>query len=912
MSNLASHLRRSAIHRYGAAVLGVVLATGLRSLLTPYVGTRLPFLPYFFAVIPVAWHLGVGPSLVAIGLSAVITATYFLPMLAWGNPNAITDLIGLVLFIAVNLVIVWFAEANRIARRRLELEVAERVRAEATIIEQVHRAEFARDIGLALTSNPTLAGALAACVELTIRHLGGDRARIALVEEAGHDLEPPVQEPDELSHGLMGRIATDRRAYFSNNLIDDSGLVDASWVGRDAMTALAGCPLIVDGRLVGVWVLCARHSLRSETLVALESVASSLALGIERMRAEENLRVEEARKTAILETSLDAIITMNHEGRVLEFNPAAERIFGITAAAIHGQDLAEHLMLPQIRQPQGQGLAHDLATGEGPILNRRIELQARRADGSEFPAEISVARIPIAGPPLFTAHIRDISDRVLAEAALRSAKQEAEEANQAKDRFIAVLSHELRTPLNPISLTINSILGKTEESNELRHDLELIRHYVGFEARLIDDLLDVMRIVRGKLPLRVESTDVHRLVEQAVAICDAELDARSLHLTLDLQADRHHVQGDPNRLRQVFWNLIKNAVKFTPIGGSITIRSRNEPIAGAPRCQNEPNPGSGTWPNEPIADSTRRPNEPTNASQTRPNEPIADSTRRPNEPIIASQTRPNEPIADSTRRPNEPTMQFQPDELVIEVADTGIGIAADVLPRIFEAFQQGDASVTRQFGGLGLGLAICNGVIEGHHGSLTAQSDGEGRGTTFTVRLSSPLPGSRAATTIEPFDPTTLVMSSPRPLTTHFAPSVVLPDPTSGPPKSPTRLLRVLVVEDEPATIRLMVRLLRGLGYEVKSAESVVEATEWVNGSEPFDLIVSDIGLPDGTGFDLMRQVRATRAGTPGIALTGYGTDDDIEQSRLAGFAAHMTKPIDFGQLENLIRLVVPTTLHAP
>ena len=854
MSSSASPPRFPKIHRYGTAVLGVVLATALRLALTPYVGNRLPFLLYFLAIIPAAWHLGVGPSLVTIALSTLVTTLYFLPPIYEVGVTFVTDLIGLVLFVAVNLVIVWFAEANRIARTRLEREVVERLRAESTILDQIHRAEFGRDIGLALTSNPTLAAVLDRCVALTTRHLGGDRARIALVDEAGrvHDPTAPAGEPDpagssESERGLIGRIAQDRQPCFINRLLDNSGSFDSVWRGRDEMVALAGCPLVVEDRLIGVWVLFSHKPLGESTLEAMVAVASALALGIERKRASEDLQREEARKTAVLETSLDAIITMNHEGRVIEFNPAAERIFGISAAAIRGRELAETLMPVAFRAAHRAGLARYLATGEATIFGQRIELQAQRADGTEFPAEIAIARIPIAGPPLFTAHLRDISDRKRAESALRAAKQDAEEANQAKDKFLAVLSHELRTPLNPISLTINSILGRTEETDELRHDLELIRHYVGLEARLIDDLLDVMRIARGKMPLRAEITDVHRLVEQAVAVCDADLIARSLLLTIDLQAKRSQIQGDPNRLRQVFWNLIKNAVKFTPEGGSITLRSWNE-------------------------------------------------------------TTHDDSLTGLEERP----------WLVVAVTDTGIGIEPAILPRIFEAFHQGDSAITRQFGGLGLGLAICNGIVEGHGGDLSARSDGQGKGTTFTVRL-GPLVAPTATegdpSAVDP-TPAVLVVPSPRPFATHIRPAVTpdadrastgadLPPPAAG--EEPGSI-RVLVVEDEPATIRLMVRLLRGLGYQVTAAESVAEATRWVaDESQRFDLIVSDIGLPDGTGLDLMRQVRATGGETPAIALTGFGTDEDIEQSRLAGFSAHMTKPIDFNQLETLIRHVLPT-----
>jgi len=839
-------------YRYGAAVFGVVWATAVRFSLSPYVDNRLPYVVFYLAIIPSAWHLGLGPSLLAIALATLSASTFFIPPFHEFGIAMVTELIGAAFFVVVNLVIVWFAEVSRIIRRRLEREVAERVRAEAIITEQVYQAEFGRDIGLALTSGPTLATVLDRCVALTVLHLGGTQARIDTVDESGlnfesrpSDVDPNSEGRDDaifdfnkvgpMVRGLLGRIALERLPLLTNSLEEDSGSFQRSWAIQEKMVALAGCPLVVEDRLIGVWTLFSQTPLTRSTLDAMESVANALALGIERKRAEENLRIGEARKTAILETSLDGIITMNHLGKVVEFNPAAERIFGVDAASVRGRDLSEMIMPPRFRAAHHQGLAHYLATGEAAILDRRIEVQAVRADGTEFPVELAVGRIPIAGPPMFTAHIRDISARKQAEEALQSAKRDAEEANQAKDRFIAVLSHELRTPLNPIALTVDSILRTTGPNDELRSDLESIRHYVGREARLIDDLLDVMRITRGKMSLRTEVADAHHLIEQAVGRCADDFSAKSLRLTIDLRADHHQIEADPNRLRQVFWNLITNAVKFTPNGGSITVRSRNEAIVGGPQ--------------------------------------------------------PLDPVAFSG-------------PLIIEVSDDGIGIDPADLPRIFEAFQQGESSTHRRFGGLGLGLAICGGLVEALGGQISARSGGKGLGTTFTVRLHA-----LESPPISPEDSTALSASAAH----GFPIPIATPDvPASQAESKEGASLEVLVVEDEPTTIRLMSRLIRGLGHQVTTAETIAEASRWVDGSKRFDLVVSDIGLPDGNGLDLMRRIRSTRGTLPGIALTGYGTQEDIEQSRLAGFSAHMTKPIDFNQLETLIRQVAGSVPLAP
>ena len=394
----------------------------------------------------------------------------------------------------------------------------------------------------------------------------------------------------------------------------------------------------------------------------------------------------------------------------------------------------------------------------------------------------------------------DISGERRAEEALRAAKEEAEEATKSKDRFLAVLSHELRTPLNPILLGVTSMLERPVPPEEVRANLEMIRQNVNLQARLIDDLLDVMRIVRGKMPLHWEVADSHTLIEQAVQICRSEVFGKALRLELDLAAEHHHINADPARLQQVLWNLIKNAVKFTPEGGTVTVRTYNR-----------------------------------------------------------------------TDR------NHAGDRLVIEVNDTGIGIEPSVLPLIFDPFHQGETAITRRFGGLGLGLAICKGIVEGHGGLLTVESGGKDRGATFRIEL-----------------PALAQFSTPA----SEQPAAETPEPRGG------TAYRILVVEDEPSTLRLMARLLRGLGHEVTTAETVATGRQAIERGD-FDLIVSDIGLPDGSGLDLMRQAVALRGPMRGIALTGYGMEEDILRSRAAGFSAHLTKPIDFKKLDGMIRLVM-------
>ena len=395
----------------------------------------------------------------------------------------------------------------------------------------------------------------------------------------------------------------------------------------------------------------------------------------------------------------------------------------------------------------------------------------------------------------------NITERKRAEEQLRLAKEEAEAANRAKDQFLAILSHELRTPLNPILLAASALLEQIPEPEELRPTLEMIRQNVNLQSRLIDDLLDVMRIVRGKMPLHWGVADFHDLIRLAGQVCRSQINGQQINLVVNLDAGHYHVNGDSARLQQVLWNLLKNAAKFTPVGGAITVRTRN--VDG--------------------------------------------------------------PAAEC-------------DRLLIEIADNGIGIEPHILPTIFDPFQQGESTITRRFGGLGLGLAICKGIVDAHGGTLTAESLGKDQGTTFRLELTTmPDPRAEAKTNRRENSPTVRL------------------SPTS---------LTILVVEDEPATLQLMGRLLRGLGHEVTMAETVAGALA-AERNEDFNLIISDIGLSDGSGLELMRQITARRGAVPAIALTGYGMEDDIRRSQSAGFTAHMTKPIDFTKLGAMIRQVV-------
>jgi PAS domain S-box-containing protein len=371
---------------------------------------------------------------------------------------------------------------------------------------------------------------------------------------------------------------------------------------------------------------------------------------------------------------------------------------------------------------------------------------------------------------------------------LKKIERELRDAVEAKDRFLAVLSHELRTPLTPVLSLAQMLEQDPLTPDSIRETAAIIRRNVELETRLIDDLLDLTRISRGKLRLDFKPIDLRDPIRNVLDICHAELRSKSIDTVLTLPDTPLPVRADSARLHQVFWNLVKNSIKFTNPGGRIDISATSEN-----------------------------------------------------------------------------------NQLTVRVRDNGMGIPANLLPRVFDAFMQGDHDV-RHHGGLGLGLAIARALVEMHGGQLTASSAGPGRGAEFLARL----PLMAQATHDHPAQPTSETQRC-KPLT-------------------------ILLVEDHADTARVMARLLRKLGHTVKTTDTVAAAIQTLR-SETFDLLISDIGLPDGSGYDIMRATAGNRP--PAIAVSGFGMDDDMQRSLEAGFLEHLTKPIDANLLESTIQRAV-------
>ncbi len=398
------------------------------------------------------------------------------------------------------------------------------------------------------------------------------------------------------------------------------------------------------------------------TVEAVAGVTRDITLQTE---AEAALRLSEERLRLIVESARDyAIFSADLERRVTSWNFGAERLLGYAEEEIVGQP-ADVIFTEEDRAARAPEAEATTATAQGRALDERWHL---RKDGSRFwGSGMMMAMHDSSGAVIGLLKIfRDQSEARAAQEALERSRQElwealqeneraraeVEAAGKAKDHFLAVLSHELRTPLTPVLMAVQTLARRKDLPPAVADALEMIRRNIEVEAHFVDDLLDITRIARGKIEILREPVDLHEVAIRAVEVSAPDMEAKRQQLTVSLDASQHRVRGDATRLQQVFWNLLKNASKFTPEAGQIWMRSRNEL-----------------------------------------------------------------------------------ERIIVEVSDTGIGIEAEAFSRIFDAFEQAEESVTREFGGLGLGLAISKATIDTHDGTLRVSSPGRNQGSTFAVEL---------------------------------------------------------------------------------------------------------------------------------------------------------------------------------
>ncbi|NEU77155.1 response regulator [Hassallia byssoidea VB512170] len=481
--------------------------------------------------------------------------------------------------------------------------------------------------------------------------------------------------------------------------------------------------------------------------------------------------------------------------RYIRVNKQLAQINGIPESEHLGRTV--HEVLPELGNVQKPVFEEIIAT-RLPVLNHELQGETPAQPGIERSWVVSYYPLQDGDRQVASINIivQEITERKRAEQereALytreQSARQQAETANRVKDQFLAVLSHELRTPLNPILGWAKLLQTRSFDSATIVKGLTTIERNAKLQIQLIDDLLDVSRILRNKLILEISSVDLSAVIAAALETVRWAAETKAMQIQLQIDPNVNFVYGDFNRLHQVIGNLLSNAVKFTPSGGQIEVSLRQ----------------------------------------------------------------------------NGSCVQ-------INVSDTGKGISPDFLPHVFEYFQQADSSTTRQFGGLGLGLAIVRNLVDLHGGSVTVESPGEDKGATFSVKL--------------PLVPASLVLPENSSTKSSTLPNLV------G--------VKIFIVEDDDDSREFLCILLRKSGAIVTAAASALEALSNFTNSQP-NILLCDIGMPEMDGYSFMRQIRTMSpeqgGNIPAIALTAYAGETDKQQVLAAGFTKHVAKPVVVNEL---------------
>jgi PAS domain S-box-containing protein len=527
----------------------------------------------------------------------------------------------------------------------------------------------------------------------------------------------------------------------------------------------------------------------------------------EQRRAEEAIAEQREWLETTLQSIGDAVIATDVRGRIVFMNPVAEHLTGWQIDSARDRPCTEVF---NIVDETTRGLIENpvmRVLQDGAIVGLANHMILIAADGSERPIDDSGAPIRdrdghVVGVVLV---FRDVGERRRLEAereaaarererllvAERTARAEAERANRLKDDFVAMVSHELRTPLNAILGWTDIMLRRQNDQATVARGLDIVARNTRLQTQLISDLLDISRIVSGKLRLDLQGVDLASVIDAAVETVQHAADQKGVAIERQLDTTLGPMTGDPARLQQIVWNLLSNALKFTPKGGRVRIVLRR---TGAQA------------------------------------------------------------------------------EIIVE--DNGAGIRPDFLPYVFDRFQQADASRTRRFGGLGLGLSIVRNLVEFHGGTVKAASAGEGNGATFTIVLPMTAPPELRTEELAPTDANVEEISLAN--------------------------IRVLVVEDEPDTAEFIINLLAMHGADVVTAVSAREALEAVVHARP-DILISDIGLPEMDGYQLMEQIRkmnvADGGGIPAVALTAFARSEDRTRALRAGYQTHLAKPIESTEL---------------
>ncbi len=500
------------------------------------------------------------------------------------------------------------------------------------------------------------------------------------------------------------------------------------------------------------------------------------------MAERERGELTRAELAALIDSTEVAIIAKALDGSIESWNPGAERLYGFSAVEILGRP--SELLTPPEYHHEMRVSCERLTRGESV---RTFESIGLRKDGSRFDASISLAPIQGSGGHIdgCVAIVRDVSERKRLERELQRRIGELAELDRRKDEFLAMLAHELRNPLAPLQSALEILAMGVADSNMIDWAREVMGRQVDQLARLVDGLLDVSRMMQGRIELQKQPVELATVITRAVEMAQPQIDSRGHRLTVSIAPEPIWIEADPLRMVQVVGNLLNNAAKYSRTPGQIHLSARAE--------------GS---------------------------------------------------------------------QAVIRVADSGVGIPADMLERIFDIFQQVNPTLARSEGGLGIGLTLVRRLVELHGGTIRASSSGAGQGSEFEVRL-------------------------PAVVRRKLQPAAAAPAQSSEAAGQPIDRHRVLVVEDNLYAAKSFATLLRLDGHDVQIAHDGNQALELAAQFYP-DVILLDIGLPGIDGYEVARRLRKMPEfrETQIIALTGYGQPEDRRRSREAGIDHHLVKPV--------------------
>jgi PAS domain S-box-containing protein len=554
---------------------------------------------------------------------------------------------------------------------------------------------------------------------------------------------------------------------------------------------------------------------RSSKALTLEGEGAGRVWSFRDVTEHHKFEITANRLAALVASSDDAIIGKDLNLIVTSWNSGAERIFGYTAEEMIGTSIMR--LIPPDRLEEEREILSRIRRGE---RSDHFETVRLAKDGRRLNLSMTISPIMDASGHVIGASkvARDISERKKAEEALKKAMEEAEAANRErlqlldserearsqaerasrmKDEFLATLSHELRTPLNAVLGWAKILRHGNLQGEELKQGLDIIERNARVQAQIIEDLLDMSRIISGKVRLDVRWIELSAVLNESIETLRSTAQAKGVYLQARLDPFAQPISGDPNRLQQVFWNLLNNAIKFTPKDGKVEV-----------------------------------------------------------------------------------LLKHASTEVQVSVIDTGEGIAPEFLPYIFDRFQQGDASTTRRHGGLGLGLSIVKQLVELHGGNVRVQSEGMGKGATFSVHL--PLAAVYSESEKEGRLPEATLRQNPP------MPEVSLAD------------IQVLVVDDEIDARDLVKKLLEMAGATVSTAGSASEAMEHILAGRP-DVLVCDIGMEEEDGYSFIRRLRAIEKKEegvlPAVALSAYARSEDRTKAIRSGFQIHLAKPVEPAEL---------------